>query len=646
MRLLTKSRYKQALECPNKLFYTRKEQYANQKINDVFLQALARGGFQVEELARLHYPDGILIEGYNYDKVVDHTNQLLQQEDIVIFEAAFCFDNLFIRTDILVKKGNKIQLIEVKAKSFHPDKIEFHLSKWRPYLFDLAFQKYVIQKCYPNWSVTAYLMLADKSKTSIINGLNQCFRIKKDLNNRTGVERIIDRLDDIESQSVLTLCNVEEYLSQIMSGGKRILSEYGFEEGINLFAKTYKANEYFNYPLRFGACKKCEFRATEEEKERGLLSGFNQCWEKQMGWNHDDFNKPNLFDVWDFKRPTVFNEQKIIFKEDVTKTHIGYKSEDGKYSRTERQWKQIQKDINGDNSIDCLVDELKNEMSRWKYPLNFIDFETSTSALPFYEGRKPYEQIAFQFSQHIYHENGCVEHASQYINATPGEFPNFNFIRALKIELEKNKGSIFKYSHHENTILNQIYEQLWSSTEPDRNELMVFIQSISHSKKNSVFTVWKGSRDMIDLCDIIIKYYYNPYTKGSNSIKQMLPAIFEVSTFIRDKYSKPLNEINVSTTNFTSDKTWLNIVDGKVQDPYNELPKPFEEWDEKFEVLSEIEELKDGGAALTAYSKIQYTNMSEIERETIKSALLKYCELDTLAMVMIYEHLKEITEIK
>lgn len=126
----------------------------------------------------------------------------------------------------------------------------------------------------------------------------------------------------------------------------------------------------------------------------------------------------------------------------------------------------------------------------------------------------------------------------------------------------------------------------------------------------------------------------------------MLPAIFEVSTFIRDKYSKPLNVINVSTTNFTSDKTWLNIVDCKVQDPYNELPKPFEEWDEKFEVLSEIEELKDGGAALTAYSKIQYTNMSEIERETIKSALLKYCELDTLAMVMIYEHLKEITEIK
>jgi uncharacterized protein YprB with RNaseH-like and TPR domain len=36
--------------------------------------------------------------------------------------------------------------------------------------------------------------------------------------------------------------------------------------------------------------------------------------------------------------------------------------------------------------------------------------------------------------------------------------------------------------------------------------------------------------------------------------------------------------------------------------------------------------------------------MSMEEREEITSGLLKYCELDTLAMVMIYEHLVELTE--
>lgn len=71
-------------------------------------------------------------------------------------------------------------------------------------------------------------------------------------------------------------------------------------------------------------------------------------------------------------------------------------------------------------------------MDKWKFPLHFIDFETSTVALPFSKGRKPYEQVAFQFSHHIYYENGKIEHKDQFINGTPGEFPNFKFIRALK----------------------------------------------------------------------------------------------------------------------------------------------------------------------------------------------------------------------
>ena len=55
-----------------------------------------------------------------------------------------------------------------------------------------------------------------------------------------------------------------------------------------------------------------------------------------------------------------------------------------------------------------------------------------------------------------------------------------------------------------------------------------------------------------------------------------------------------------------------------------------------------MKNIDDGGAALTAYVKIQYTDMSVKEREDISDALKRYCELDTLAMVMIYEHLKSL----
>jgi hypothetical protein len=63
MRVLSKSRFKLGLECPNKLYYINKKEYLNAKNEDSFLQALAQNGFQVEELARMHYPNGLLIEG-------------------------------------------------------------------------------------------------------------------------------------------------------------------------------------------------------------------------------------------------------------------------------------------------------------------------------------------------------------------------------------------------------------------------------------------------------------------------------------------------------------------------------------------------------------------------------------------------------
>jgi len=38
-----------------------------------------------------------------------------------------------------------------------------------------------------------------------------------------------------------------------------------------------------------------------------------------------------------------------------------------------------------------------------------------------------------------------------------------------------------------------------------------------------------------------------------------------------------------------------------------------------------------------AYAKMQFEHMSNYEHNELQAGLLKYCELDTLAMVMIYE---------
>jgi hypothetical protein len=63
MKALSKSRFKLGLECPNKVYFSNnKDIFYNSKNEDPFLKALASGGFQVEEYARLQYPEGKLID--------------------------------------------------------------------------------------------------------------------------------------------------------------------------------------------------------------------------------------------------------------------------------------------------------------------------------------------------------------------------------------------------------------------------------------------------------------------------------------------------------------------------------------------------------------------------------------------------------
>lgn len=654
MRYLTKSRFKLGLECPNKLYFAnKKNEYSNIKQENPFLLALASGGFQVEELARLHYPSGILIDdarshgSYNYEEKVNETSELLKRENVVVFEGAFRFNNLFIRVDIIEKKGNKINLIEVKAKSFKKGdskKDVRFVGDWKPYLFDVAFQKYVIEKAYPQFHVTPFLMLADKDKTSSIDGLNQLFRVNKNNDKRTGID--VQKADlkgmDINRISVLSLVNITGIVSMIEDNQYKI-TELDFEESIIRYAIAYEEDAFYDGEINFSACKKCEFK--NNEVDSSLKSGFEFCLKKKLNWSDADFKKPNAFEIWDFRSWKKLQEDNnVLLLSDITQEHLGgLNLSDSGMSRTERQWIQIEKSRDIDSEPYVLRDDLKNKIDNWPPPYNFIDFECSTSPLPFFKGQKPYQEVSFQFSHHILHENGRIEHANQFINVVQGEYPNFEFVRSLKSALEKNSGTVFMYSNYENAVLNRRLQEILTSEIDDKDELVEFIKSITLPSKDSTFR-WDSKRPMVDLCKVVKDYYYNPHTKGSNSIKKVLPAVFETSFLIRNKYSRSIGEISVSSKNFPENMIWLSLVNGKVKDPYSILDPVTDELNGDLEFLVEGEEIKDGGAAMVAYGMTQYTDMSENEREAIKQSLLKYCELDTLAMVMLFEHLRELTD--
>ncbi|SDQ91128.1 DUF2779 domain-containing protein [Flagellimonas zhangzhouensis] len=645
-RFLSKSLFKLGLECPTKLFYANKSEYADKKNESSFLEAIIQGGFQVEELAKFEFQNGIQITGepLDYNELVIKTNKQLIKENVVLFEPAFSSIDCFIRIDILVKNNNQVQLIEVKSKSYDSNDQYALIGKrgelkneWAPYLFDIAFQYYILSLCHPEWEIEPFLLVMDKNKASTVDGLNQMFKISP--NGGIIIKEGLKKVDI--GKSIFNKVAVKSIIKGIISGQLKHNSSV-FQDSLKKFTKAYKKNTKLVSPLNV-KCKTCEFHTTDKLKK----SGFIECWTQKLSISENNIaSEPKVYDINGFRGASRLMSEGKYFMRDVTLADIKINSKKVGLSLSERQWLQVQKVKKKDKSFFLDKKNLKAEISKWKFPLHFIDFETSMTAIPFNKGRKPYELIAFQFSHHLVQKNGTIIHKSEYLNSKPGEFPNFSFIRALKKSLDKDNGSIFRYSHHENTVLNTIYQQLKKSDEDDKSELLGFIETISHSNKGQATnnSGWIGSRDMIDLCELIKLYYYDPSTHGSNSIKDILPSILSRSEFLTNKYKQPLNRIDLTSNNFKSNDCILHLSqNGQIINPYKMLPNIFENWNETDldKLISDIEGISDGGSAMIAYAKLQFEEMTIMERAEIKNALLKYCELDTLAMVMIYEFFSE-----
>ena len=115
---ISKSDFKVSRECATKLYY-KKLDYPNTNEKNEYLQLLAEGGYIVGKMAQLIYPNGIEIQSERGSSdALNETENLLKQENVTLFEPAIWINNKLIRIDILEKKGNVFNLIEVKAKSF------------------------------------------------------------------------------------------------------------------------------------------------------------------------------------------------------------------------------------------------------------------------------------------------------------------------------------------------------------------------------------------------------------------------------------------------------------------------------------------------------------------------------------------------
>jgi hypothetical protein len=393
--------------------------------------------------------------------------------------------------------------------------------------------------------------------------------------------------------------------------------------------------------------------------EQGLLDG---------GRELETRAEPLSIDLWggvsggSSLADTVIKHRRA-FLADIQESDVQPKSVHKGQGMSPLQRRMLQVEAANQHADKYVLDEDRlKEMDEWEWPLHMIDFETSAPSLPFFKGMQPYETIAFQFSHHVMSLNADgqlqIKHANQWISTDAGFFPNFEFVRQLRLALMPEGrlfGTVFRYHNHENTVLRSLRAAISKASQeevPDASELIAFIDLITKATGEEAQRIgpFEGQKAMVDLHRLIQESYCSSFAKGSISLKFILPAILkdapEVADFYRQHgvYGKGLE---IQSLNFQKEggHQWLQSQTG--DDPYQTLPAIFGPEhghlnDLLFRLASDAEDetaINQGGLAMTAYNYTQYNGLSQAERQSISEALLRYCELDTLAMVMVVQGL-------
>ncbi len=147
-----------------------------------------------------------------------------------------------------------------------------------------------------------------------------------------------------------------------------------------------------------------------------------------------------------------------------------------------------------------LVGDLATAFDDLRYPLHFLDFETMMSALPLWASTRPWQQVPFQWSDHILHHNGDLVHR-EFLHTETSD-PRPAFIESL-LDTLGDTGSIVVYSAFENTRLNEL-----AAFHPDQAKRIAAVQA-----------------RIFDLLPVVRRHVRHPATLGSSSIKAVLPAL-------------------------------------------------------------------------------------------------------------------------
>jgi hypothetical protein len=236
------------------------------------------------------------------------------------------------------------------------------------------------------------------------------------------------------------------------------------------------------------------YQTMKDEPEAAIHPACQDC--PYYDYCCKDVPEYSVFDLLSSKKAEAFYQKTgSLNVEDV--------SED--WCTTEKQLIERAAYLSKDLHIE--PENIKEWLDALEYPLYYLDYETVQSAIPMFDGAKPYAQIPFQFSLHIQEAPDAELRHVEFLHQERSD-PRRAIAEALVNSCGK-KGSVVVYNQKFEMMINRQLAELF----PDLADDLLAI-----------------NERVVDQLEVFkSRALYSFEQKGSASIKYVLPAFSDLS---------------------------------------------------------------------------------------------------------------------
>jgi hypothetical protein len=165
---------------------------------------------------------------------------------------------------------------------------------------------------------------------------------------------------------------------------------------------------------------------------------------------------------------------------------------------------QIQVAAAKSNKLAIDREEIANRIDNWNYPLQFLDYETFSYAIPQFDGVRPFQQMCFQYSLHTIAEPNAEIAHSFFLSHGEGDPPR-DMAAKLRQDMAGSIGTVLVW-----------HESFEKTRNTEMAEMFPEFKDFFDEVNDKTYDLMKIFSDNL---------YVDPALKGRTSIKKVLPIL-------------------------------------------------------------------------------------------------------------------------